>query len=121
MSTTRTANGGGLVAGVMGSGKGSVLWSLRAAVDVAERQVLVQDAVKVMQRRAGMVCKHVPVSEELVVVVVTDEIVSSTRRLADRETKERIVQALGLLLTRGRAVGVCVVAALQDTCGRAER
>jgi S-DNA-T family DNA segregation ATPase FtsK/SpoIIIE len=121
MSTTRTVKGGGLVAGAMGSGKGSVLWSLRAAVHAAQRQILVQDAVKVMQRRRGMVCKHVSISEESLVLVVPDEIVGLTRRLADRETKERIVQALGLLLTRGRAVGVCVVAALQDTCGRAER
>jgi Flp pilus assembly CpaF family ATPase len=41
MSAAMTANGGGLVAGAMGSGKGSVLWSLRAAVDAAERQILV--------------------------------------------------------------------------------
>jgi hypothetical protein len=45
MSTAMTVNGGGLVAGAMGSGKGSVLWSLRAAVDAAERQILVRGLI----------------------------------------------------------------------------
>ena len=43
-----------------------------------------------------------------------DEIANLTAYLTDRKAKERINQALGLLLTQGRAVGVCVVAALQD-------
>jgi S-DNA-T family DNA segregation ATPase FtsK/SpoIIIE len=150
-----------LVAGMTGSGKGSVLWSLlrglgpeirdgRVAVWAIDPKggmelgpgallyarfavpslddlkapyeriaVLLEDAVKVMQRRAqgladGMVRKHVPTVEEPLILVLIDEIANLTAYLTDRKTKDRITQALGLLLTQGRAVGVCVVAALQD-------
>jgi S-DNA-T family DNA segregation ATPase FtsK/SpoIIIE len=81
--------------------------------------VLLEDAVKVMQHRArgladGMVRMHAPTVEEPLILVLIDEIANLTAYLTDRKTKERITQALGLLLTQGRAVGVCVVAALQD-------
>jgi len=81
--------------------------------------VLLEDAVGVMQRRAqgladGLVRKHVPTIEEPLIVVLIDEIANLTAYLTDRKVKERINRALGLLLTQGRAVGVCVVGALQD-------
>jgi S-DNA-T family DNA segregation ATPase FtsK/SpoIIIE len=81
--------------------------------------VLLEDAVKVMQQRAqgladGLVRKHVPTTAEPLILVVIDEIANLTAYLTDRKLKDRISQALGLLLTQGRAVGVCVVAALQD-------
>jgi S-DNA-T family DNA segregation ATPase FtsK/SpoIIIE len=70
-----------------------------------------------MQRRAqgvadGFVRKHVPSVQEPLILVVIDEIANLTAYLTDRKLKERIRQALGLLLTQGRAVEVCVVAAL---------
>ena len=37
-----------------------------------------------------------------------------TAYLTDRQLKERIVKALGLLLTQGRAPGIVVIGALQD-------
>jgi S-DNA-T family DNA segregation ATPase FtsK/SpoIIIE len=55
-----------------------------------------------------------PTREEPLILVVIDEIANLTAYLTDRKLKDRIAQALGLLLTQGRAVGVCVVAALQD-------
>ncbi len=78
-----------------------------------------EDVVKVMQRRSqgladGLIRKHVPTVEEPLILVVIDEIANLTAYLTDRKVKDRINQALGLLLTQGRAVGVCVVAALQD-------
>jgi S-DNA-T family DNA segregation ATPase FtsK/SpoIIIE len=150
-----------LVAGMTGSGKGSVLWSLlrslgpeirdgRVAVWAIDPKggmelgpgralytrfavpslddldapyeriaVLLEDAVKVMQRRAGgladgLIRKHTPTIEEPLVLVVIDEIANLTAYLTDRKVKDRINRALGLLLTQGRAVGVCVVGALQD-------
>jgi S-DNA-T family DNA segregation ATPase FtsK/SpoIIIE len=81
--------------------------------------VLLEDAVKVMQRRAqgladGMVRKHTPTVQEPLIVVLIDEIANLTAYQTDRKVKERINRALGLLLTQGRAVGVSVVGALQD-------
>ncbi|MGH3365672.1 MAG: hypothetical protein ACRDOY_00525 [Nocardioidaceae bacterium] len=55
-----------------------------------------------------------PTPEEPLIVVVVDELASLTAYLTDRDTKKRISAALSLLLSQGRAVGVLVVAALQD-------
>jgi S-DNA-T family DNA segregation ATPase FtsK/SpoIIIE len=46
--------------------------------------------------------------------VCIDELATLTAYLPDRRLVARISQALALLLTKGRAVGVVVVAALQD-------
>jgi DNA segregation ATPase FtsK/SpoIIIE, S-DNA-T family len=81
--------------------------------------VLLEDAVKVMRQRAkgladGLVRQHTPTVREPLIVILIDEIANLTAYLTDRKAKERINRALGLLLTQGRAVGVCVVGALQD-------
>ena len=81
--------------------------------------VQLEDVVKVMQRRSqgladGLIRKHVPTTAEPLILVVIDEIANLTAYLTDRKVKERINQALGLLLTQGRANAVCVVGALQD-------
>jgi S-DNA-T family DNA segregation ATPase FtsK/SpoIIIE len=47
-------------------------------------------------------------------VVVVDEVAFLTAYQADRKLKERTLAALATLTTQGRAVGYCVVAALQD-------
>lgn len=47
-------------------------------------------------------------------VLLIDELAALTGYVGDRETKRRIANALGLLLSQGRAVGVVVVAAVQD-------
>jgi len=79
---------------------------------------LLDDAVRVMQQRAqglaGVTRLHEPTVREPLIVLVIDEIANLTAYLTDRKVKDRILQALGLLLTQGRAVGVCVVGALQD-------
>jgi DNA segregation ATPase FtsK/SpoIIIE, S-DNA-T family len=78
---------------------------------------VLDDAVTVMQARAGrlrgVTRLHEPTADEPLIVVVVDELASLTA-YAERDDRRRITAALSLLLTQGRAVGVVVVAALQD-------
>jgi len=142
-----------LLAGVTGSGKGSVLWSLLrglapvirsgvvavwavdpkggmelglgrrvftrfAHADYADMAQLLEDAVAVMKDRTarlmGVTRQHEPTAADPLLLVVVDEVANLTAYLSDRELRRRIDAALALLLTQGRAVGVSVVAALQD-------
>jgi DNA segregation ATPase FtsK/SpoIIIE, S-DNA-T family len=78
---------------------------------------MLEAAVTVMQERAGRLMGHTrlhtPSTDEPLIVVVVDELASLTA-YAERDDKRRISAALSLLLSQGRAVGVVVVAALQD-------
>jgi S-DNA-T family DNA segregation ATPase FtsK/SpoIIIE len=65
-------------------------------------------------RLAGHVRVHRPTPNEPLVVILIDEVANLTAYLPDRKLRERITQSLAVLLTQGRAVGVSVVAALQD-------
>ena len=142
-----------LIAGVTGSGKGSVVWSLIrrlapairdrtvdvwaidpaggmelaqgkalfarfAAGDFAEMAELLDEAVELMRHRAirlaGHTRRHRPTSTDPLVVVLIDEVANLTAHLPDRKLRERTTQSLAVLLSQGRAVGVSVVAALQD-------
>ena len=47
-------------------------------------------------------------------MVLVDEVAFLTAYQPDRKRKDRIMAALATLTTQGRAVGYCVVAALQD-------
>jgi S-DNA-T family DNA segregation ATPase FtsK/SpoIIIE len=47
-------------------------------------------------------------------VLVVDELASLTAYIGDRKIRAEVEQLLGLLLSQGRAVGVSVVAAVQD-------
>jgi S-DNA-T family DNA segregation ATPase FtsK/SpoIIIE len=47
-------------------------------------------------------------------VLIIDELAALTAYLTDRKVRDRIRESLSLLLSQGRAVGVHVVAALQD-------
>jgi S-DNA-T family DNA segregation ATPase FtsK/SpoIIIE len=82
-----------------------------------EMASVLEDAVTVMQARAarlrGVTRLHEPTTDEPLIVVVVDELASLTA-YAERDDKRRIAAALSLLLSQGRAVGVVVVAALQD-------
>ncbi len=79
---------------------------------------LLDEAVALMKRRArrlaGVARRHEPSTDDPLVVVIIDEVANLTAYIADRKLRERISQSLGVLLTQGRAVGVNVVAALQD-------
>jgi len=90
----------------------------RYAADPPGIAVLLEEAVGDMQARAarfaGKQRDHIPTSEHPFTVVVVDEIAFLTAYQADRKLRERILAALATLTTQGRAVGYCVVAALQD-------
>lgn len=142
-----------LVAGATGAGKGSVLWSLIAALapavktgrvrlcvidpkggmelgagaplftafchDATTNTVeLLRQLVELMHARAnrlrGHTRLHTPTTGEPLMVVIIDEIAALTAYVTDRKLRTEIEQLLGLLLSQGRAVGISVVAAVQD-------
>ena len=75
-------------------------------------------ATTVMQQRAqrlrGHTRLHTPTAAEPLIVLIVDEIASLTAYIGDRKTRTEVGQLLGLLLSQGRAVGVSVIAAVQD-------
>jgi S-DNA-T family DNA segregation ATPase FtsK/SpoIIIE len=79
---------------------------------------VLEEAVKRMRQRAarlrGVSRQHTPTVDEPLIVLVVDELAALTAYLSDRRVRDRIKDALGLLLSQGRAVGVHVIAALQD-------
>src|SRR6202165_4960454 len=142
-----------LIAGATGAGKGSVLWSLIAALGpciktgqvrlcvidpkggmelgagAALFSAVSQDAtdttldvlrklVTVMHARAnrlrGHTRLHTPTPSEPLFVVIIDAIAALTAYVTDRKIRTEIEHLLGLLLSQGRAVGISVVAAIQD-------
>jgi S-DNA-T family DNA segregation ATPase FtsK/SpoIIIE len=90
----------------------------RYAADPGEIADLLEDAVTGMQDRArrfaGRQRDHQPTSRYPFTVIVVDEVAFLTAYQADRKLRERTLAALATLTTQGRAVGYCVVAALQD-------
>jgi S-DNA-T family DNA segregation ATPase FtsK/SpoIIIE len=66
------------------------------------------------QRLRGQTRLHAPTTAEPLIVLIVDEIASLTAYIGDRKIKTEVEQLLGLLLSQGRAVGVSVVAAVQD-------
>jgi S-DNA-T family DNA segregation ATPase FtsK/SpoIIIE len=79
---------------------------------------LLDDAVLIMRQRQdrlrGVTRLHQPSVDEPLIVIVVDELAALTCWTLDRAAKKRMEAALGLLLSQGRAVGVVVVAAVQD-------
>ncbi|MEV0228118.1 FtsK/SpoIIIE domain-containing protein [Nonomuraea sp. NPDC050786] len=79
---------------------------------------LLEQAAKVMQERAarfgGVQRSHTPTVEDPFILVIVDEVAFLTAYQHDRQLRQRISAALATLTTQGRAVGVGVLAALQD-------
>lgn len=79
---------------------------------------LLDAAVRLMQDRAGRLAGlsrlHTPTPAEPLVLVVVDELAALVAYEPDASLRAQIVGALQLLLSQGRAVGVSVVAAVQD-------
>ncbi|MFI9556027.1 FtsK/SpoIIIE domain-containing protein [Nonomuraea endophytica] len=79
---------------------------------------LLDAAVTLMQERAarmaGIQRSHTPTTDDPFVLVVVDEVAFLTAYQADKDLKRRISAALATLTTQGRAVGIGVMAALQD-------
>jgi DNA segregation ATPase FtsK/SpoIIIE, S-DNA-T family len=79
---------------------------------------MLETAVAGMQARAAQLAgrqrDHTPTPEFPFTVVLVDEVAFLTAYHPDKTLRERIKAALATLTTQGRAVGYCVVAALQD-------
>jgi DNA segregation ATPase FtsK/SpoIIIE, S-DNA-T family len=88
------------------------------AADPADIASLLERAVADMHDRAarfaGKQRDHAPTTDDPFTVVVVDEVAFLTAYQADRKLRDRTLAALATLTTQGRAVGYCVVAALQD-------
>jgi S-DNA-T family DNA segregation ATPase FtsK/SpoIIIE len=88
------------------------------SADPAAIAAMLDAAVADMQARAarfaGRQRDHTPTTEDPFTVVLVDEVAFLTAYQPDRVLKARIMSALATLTTQGRAVGYCVVAALQD-------
>ena len=65
-------------------------------------------------RLRGHTRLHTPTTSEPLFVAVIDEIAALTAYVTDRKVRTEVEQLLGLLLSQGRAVGISVVAAVQD-------
>ena len=83
-----------------------------AIADMLERAVA--DMQERAARFAGKRRDHIPTAADPFVLVMVDEVAFLTAYQPDRKLGERIMAALATLTTQGRAVGYCVVAALQD-------
>jgi DNA segregation ATPase FtsK/SpoIIIE, S-DNA-T family len=88
------------------------------AASPAAIAAMLEAAVADMQERAAMFAgrqrDHAPTRQHPFTVVVVDEVAFLTAYQPDRKLRERTMNALATLTTQGRAVGYCVVAALQD-------
>jgi S-DNA-T family DNA segregation ATPase FtsK/SpoIIIE len=97
---------------------GRALFTRLEYADLGRMADLLDAAVAVMRERqgrlAGVVRLHQPTRSDPLIVVLVDELAGLTEYVTDKELKARIGAALGLLLSQGRALGVIVVAAVQD-------
>ncbi|MEU7878286.1 FtsK/SpoIIIE domain-containing protein [Microbispora bryophytorum] len=97
---------------------GRTLFGGRYAADPKECADLLDEAVSVMQERAdrfaGLQRSHPPTVDDPFVLVLVDEVAFLTAYQSDKGLRQRITAALATLTTQGRAVGVGVMAALQD-------
>ena len=104
--------------GGMELGEGQDLFTRFAYDTGATTMALLRDAADILTARAarlrGVTRLHTPTVDEPLIVVVIDEIATLTAYVGDRKTRAEIDQLLGLLLSQGRAVGVSVIAAVQD-------
>ncbi|WP_238847137.1 FtsK/SpoIIIE domain-containing protein [Nocardia arthritidis] len=103
--------------GGMEFGLGRKLW-VRFSYDADGILAMLAEAVKLMQERAARlreagVRKHIPTAEEPLIVIIIDE-AAALSAYATREQRLEFDRLTGLLLSQGRAVGVSVIAALQD-------
>lgn len=90
----------------------------RYAADAAAVAAMLEDAVAEMHDRAahfaGQHRDHTPTAEHPFIVIFIDETAFLTAYHPDKTLRDRVKAALATLTTQGRAVGFCVVAALQD-------
>jgi DNA translocase FtsK/SpoIIIE-like protein len=104
--------------GGMELGIGLPMFTRFACKDFEAMAVMLEEAARWAQARAarlsGKTRQHIPTVSDPLIVLVIDELANLTAYLTDRHLKDRIKAALGIVLSQGRAVGVHVVAAIQD-------
>jgi S-DNA-T family DNA segregation ATPase FtsK/SpoIIIE len=97
---------------------GLPLFARFACEDFDAMADMLEEAVATMRERTarlrGVTRQHIPTVDDPLYLIIIDELATLTAYLIDRKLKDRIKAALGILLTQGRAVGVHVVACLQD-------
>jgi S-DNA-T family DNA segregation ATPase FtsK/SpoIIIE len=99
---------------------GRVIFDTHGAYAAAPAAIadMLESAVAGIQARAarfaGYQRDHTPTPEHPFTVVLVDEVAFLTAYQPDRKLREKIINSLATLTTQGRAVGYCVVAALQD-------
>jgi DNA segregation ATPase FtsK/SpoIIIE, S-DNA-T family len=97
---------------------GRPLFARYEDTDLEAMAGLLEDAVTGMdartQRLKGITRQHRPTPADPYVIVLIDEVATLTAYCADKDIKRRIHTALSLLLSKGRAPGYSVIAALQD-------
>ncbi|MEV0850802.1 FtsK/SpoIIIE domain-containing protein [Nocardia fluminea] len=103
--------------GGMEFGRGEKLW-VRFQWTADGILAMLTEAVQVMENRAAAlrsagVRKHVPTTDAPLILIIIDE-AAALSAYANREQRTEFERLLGLLLSQGRAVGVSVIAALQD-------
>ena len=104
--------------GGMELGRGSALFA-HFSFDAGERSLsLLRDAAKILAERAGRMRgisrQHVPTPADPLILIVIDELASLTAYQTDRKLRTETEQVLSVILSQGRAVGVSVVACVQD-------
>jgi S-DNA-T family DNA segregation ATPase FtsK/SpoIIIE len=104
--------------GGMELGAGAALFSAFSHDATDTTLDVLRALVTLMHERAnrlrGHTRLHTPTISEPLFVVIIDEIAALTAYVIDRKTRTEIEHLLGLLLSQGRAVGISVVAAIQD-------
>ncbi|MEU4412756.1 FtsK/SpoIIIE domain-containing protein [Nocardia salmonicida] len=103
--------------GGMEFGRGSRMW-VRFEWSADGILAMLTEAVRLMDERSDRlrsagVRKWYPSTDEPLILIVIDE-AAALSSYANREQQEQFRQFTGLLLSKGRAVGVSVIAALQD-------
>jgi S-DNA-T family DNA segregation ATPase FtsK/SpoIIIE len=96
---------------------GQVLYS-GWAENAAEAADLLDDAVVELQTRTaylrGVARSHVATTDMPLLVLVIDELAALVAYCPDSALRKRMIGALHLLLTQGRAAGIVVIGAVQD-------
>jgi S-DNA-T family DNA segregation ATPase FtsK/SpoIIIE len=96
---------------------GRALFHAYADASPEDMVKLLQDAVEVMEARSkryrGVLRRHHTTAAEPFILIVVDELADLTT-IPNKQVRDKGIAALSTLLRKGRAVGVCVVCALQD-------
>lgn len=104
--------------GGMEFGAGSRLFTRFAFDTSGSTLTLLRDATAILEERAdrlrGVSRQHIPTRKEPLILLVVDELASLTAYQTDRKIAAEMNQLLGQILSQGRAVGINVVAAVQD-------